>query len=188
MRTIFMFLALSACSQEAPVEPTAAPEAAEDTASPTWDVPIAAMAWTGSSSWTVETSDEYPPVTCGAGSLAIGFDCDGSNCDNLQLRCQPTTGLTFGSRTWTSYFSEESTSYRTCGGNGFVTGLSCRGGDCDDMSLECTTTNRPGTGCLWSAWFSEEDPTFTVPSGHYIKGMQCSGSRCDNVRAYYCRE
>ncbi|MCH9688604.1 MAG: hypothetical protein K0V04_44645 [Deltaproteobacteria bacterium] len=64
----------------------------------------------------------------------------------------------------------------------------CKGSFCNYLSVECTTTNNnpaPHT-CTWSGWFSEEDPDFLAPSGQAIKGVQCSGSNCDDKRYWYC--
>lgn len=140
-----------------------------------------ALAWTG---W---TSEEYPPLTCGSGQVARGFQCNGSYCDNIRMDCAAgVAGTTYGSKYWTGYFSEESTSYRYCGRGGWVSGIACNGSYCDNISLQCTNTNRGHYNCTWSGWFSEEDPAFVAPTGQYIKGVQCGGSYCDNKRYYYC--
>jgi hypothetical protein len=139
--------------------------------------------------WTSYVTDGTPPVTCNNGHLLTGVDCSGSYCDNKYLECE-SASTTMTTRSWTSYFSEESTSYRYCGSptsSSYVSGMSCIGSYCDKISLECTVTGFGApTSCLWSGYFSEEDPPFQAPAGRFIKGVQCAGSYCDSVRFYYC--
>lgn len=137
--------------------------------------------------WTGWTSEEYPPLTCNTGSVTRGVDCSGGNCDNVSLDCVSPGYATFGARSWTSYFSEENTSYRYCPAQSWLTGIACKGGECDNITLECTQiTDRTPSSCTWSGYFSEEDPPFVAPTGKYIRGVQCNGGRCDNKRYYHC--
>jgi hypothetical protein len=139
--------------------------------------------------WTIDTSEELPPIGCGAGSLIDQMRCSGSFCDNVGAYCVPT-GSTFGDVLWSSYFSEEATSYRTCATGWWMTGLVCRGANCDDLSIQCTrVTNRTVGACRWAdRQFSEEFPnTYVLPTGWYARGLACSGSRCDNLRVYECQ-
>ena len=187
---LFTTFATAGCDKKGYTPPeldaTSADEVTTDTA-PAWaDYDVALTAWSGSATWTVYTTDGSPPVTCPVGSLVTGFQCRGSRCDDVRLKCQPQTGHTLNSRTWTSYFSEESTNYRRC--TSFMSGLSCTGAYCDNMSMECTSSTRVPSSCVWSGYFSEEDPAFEAPTGTFIRALQCSGTSCDNVRAEYCRD
>ena len=138
-------------------------------------------AWTG-----VWFSEETPPSTCPTNNLVTGVACSDWWCNNMQLECNPTT--TLGGSWWTSWFSEEGTNYRICEGNGYVSGMACQGFWCDNLSLQCTATNsNPAPHlCTWSGWFSEEDAPFYAPVGTAIKGAQCNGGYCDQLRYYYC--
>lgn len=172
-------------------DPRGAAQANEDivdTAEPSASFEIGLMAWSGGATWTGYTTDGSPPVTCAVGSLVTGFDCNGSRCDDIKLKCQPQTSHTLTQRSWTQYFSEESpTPWRQCSG-GFMTGLSCKDSYCDDLSLECTTSSRSAYSCIWSGWFSEENPAFEAPTGTFIRALECRGSNCDDIRAQYCRD
>lgn len=69
-----------------------------------------------------------------------------------------------------------------------MTGLDCDGGWCDNISLACTQVFGRSVGtCYWSGYYSEESGPFQAPGGYYLCGMQCRGSRCDDMRYYYCR-
>ncbi len=139
--------------------------------------------------WSSLTSEEYAPIGCGAANLISSMRCTGSYCDNVAAYCQPTTA-TFGDVAWSSYFSEEGTYYRTCGTGYWMTGLVCRGGNCDDISIQCTrVTNRSTGACRWAdRTFSEEFPNqYDLLSGWYVRGLACTGSRCDNLRVYECQ-
>jgi len=138
--------------------------------------------------WTDFTSEENPPRTCSTNEVARGFGCSGSFCDNVRLDCVNFAPATFSTRSWTSYFSEEGINYRYCPWQSWVTGIACQGSYCDNIALECTRTNFSGSSCVWSGYFSEEDPPFVVPSNHFIRGVQCNGSFCDNKRFYYCKK
>lgn len=138
--------------------------------------------------WSINTSEEYQPVGCGAGNLIPSMRCTGSYCDNVGIYCSSQVA-TFGDQYWTSYFSEESTNYRTCNSGYWMTGLVCRGSNCDDISIQCTRVTNRGTGtCRWAdRTFSEEFPnTYNSPAGWFARGLACSGSKCDNLRIYEC--
>lgn len=144
-------------------------------------VDVIGYAWTGM--W---FSEETPASLCPPNSVNTGVMCSGRYCDNMQLECNPATVT--GSGTWTTWFSEEGTNYRTCEGNKYVTGMQCSGWWCDNLALYCSPTNTTPTNnqCVWSGYFSEEDPIFFAPVGTAIKGVQCSGPYCDNKRYMYC--
>lgn len=137
--------------------------------------------WTG-----VWFSEETPPSTCPAGNLVTGVACSGDSCDNMQLECHGTYAL--GATSWTTWFSEEGTNYRICSGSAYVSGMACQGGWCDNLSLQCANTNTTPAvhTCQWSGFFSNEDPAFYAPVGTAIKGAQCNGGHCDQLRYYYC--
>ncbi|WP_257459237.1 hypothetical protein [Archangium lipolyticum] len=139
--------------------------------------------------WTINTSEEFPPIGCGAGSLINQMRCVGGNCDDVGAYCA-SAGATFSDTYWTSYFSEEGTNYRTCSAGWWMTGLVCRGAHCDDISIQCTQVTNRGTGsCRWAdRQFSEEFPnTYSLPSGWYARGLACTGGLCDNLRVYECQ-
>lgn len=179
---------LPACDEADTAHHPAPEEASMDTSdlsSDTAEADKTPLAWTGVATWTAYTSDNKPPVTCATGSMVTGFQCLGRYCDDVRLKCQPQTGHTLTTRTWSSYFSEEGTNYRTC--TDFMTGIAATGNYSDNLSIECTTsTTRSPRSCVWSAYFSEEDPAFEAPSGYFIRSLQCSGSNCDRMRAEYC--
>lgn len=143
------------------------------------------------SSWSPLTSEEYPPLTASNGRLISAMYCGGGYCDNVYLGYE-NVGVSYGSNSWTSYFSEEGSpnqNYRTCQGNSYMTGISCQGGYCDNISLQCTTiTNRSrSTDCYWTAYFSEEAGYNYLRNGYYAVGVRCRGSYCDDKSIYACR-
>lgn len=141
------------------------------------------MAWTG------VTSDEYLPVMCVSGRLVGGVECSGSYCDNVRIDCLPPlqSGLTFGSSSWTGWFSEEGTNYRTCGATQWMTGFQCDDDYCDNVSIQCTEV--PGAsaqGCSWSAYYSEENGAYHALPGRFVRGVRCRGSFCDQMSYLTC--
>lgn len=181
-------------NEDAPLEyddePSLAPEApphdAEDAGKKTAAVgltgeiePVAALGWIEA------VSEETPPATCDGNGAAIWVDCMGSNCDDVQLFCGSHSG-TPGARSWSTWFSEEGTSWRICPGTEYVTGISCRGWWCDDVSIECTDLGLSAQTCWWSSYFKSNDPLFQAPTGHLIAGMQCKGAYCDEMRFFTC--
>lgn len=140
------------------------------------------------SGWTPYTSEEFPPISCDSSSLLSAVQCSGNYCDNIRATCTPTAGSRGGS-TWTSYFSEEGTSWRYCGSNQWVTGLACTGSNCDNISLQCTTmTGISWHNCYWTGWVSEENGGYlSFGNNYFTVGAQCSGSNCDNKRFYACQ-
>lgn len=137
--------------------------------------------------WGQWFSEEDPASTCRTNSLLTGVQCTGWYCDAMQLECHPGVG-TLGQSSWSTWFSEEGTSWRICDGNRFVSGMTCSGGWCDNLSLECTETsaNPAAHTCIWSGYFSDTDPAFLAPGGYAVKGVQCSGANCTSMRYYYC--
>jgi hypothetical protein len=141
------------------------------------------------SGWTPFTSEEFPPIVCDGGSLINTVQCTGKYCDNLRTYCKPTGGSKGGSY-WTSYFSEEGTSYRTCSPGYWMTGLSCTGKYCDNVSLQCAQiSGANAVNCYWTGWMSEENGgTLGFGAGYYARGAQCGGSYCDNLRYLVCQK
>ncbi|MEM7160692.1 MAG: hypothetical protein AAF799_48090 [Myxococcota bacterium] len=177
---------------EAPIEtslaarPEAPPEDARDAGKAsapgsltTTSGPVAALGWIEA------VSEETPPATCDGNGAAIWVDCMGSNCDDVQMFCGSHSG-TPGTRSWTTWFSEEGTSWRICPGTEYVTGIACKGYWCDDVSIECTDLGLSAQSCWWSSYFKSNDPIFQAPSGHLIAGMQCKGAYCDEMRYFTC--
>ncbi len=138
-------------------------------------------AWTGP--W---FSDETTPSGCGTGALVTGTQCSGSYCDNRQIECHAIPNRTLAGRIWSGWIS--GSSWYTCPGDRFISAMACRGDNCDDIAVECTSTYYvpPVHTCTWSGWFSEEDAPFYAPVGTALRGVQCSGTHCDDTRYYYC--
>jgi hypothetical protein len=71
------------------------------------------------------------------GATVTGLQCTGSNCDNVRLRCTPTTGSPLGTDQcfWTDFFSEEQGSATQFNASGSlrVAGAECTGSKCDNM-------------------------------------------------------
>jgi len=141
-----------------------------------------------SNAWTAYTSEEYPPIICDSASLMNRVQCSGSNCDNTRAYCQ-SSGGSLGPSYWTSYFSEETTSYRYCNAGYWVTGLACNGSYCDNNALQCSYIyGISPQNCYWTGWVSEEGGGLLSFGYHYYaRGMQCSGGHCDNKRFYVCQ-
>ncbi|MGK3976447.1 hypothetical protein WMF38_32670 [Sorangium sp. So ce118] len=138
--------------------------------------------------WMPETSDGLAPIACDSGNAISGFRCRGSDCDNIKGYCM-SLGTYNTSTYWTTYFSEESTNWRTCNAGDFVTGFACTGSYCDNVSLQCSHLNGKTWGnCYWSGFISEENGgMITFPPDYFIAGAQCEGDHCDNMAFYYCQ-
>ena len=152
--------------------------------------------------WTSE--EDSDGVTCAAGSVMAGAECNGSYCDNYRMICR-STGLNWGTSTWSSWFEHNGKTQHICPDDQWITGVKCWGDYCDNLSVRCTDinivpANYPDANikCHWSNWHSEED-TYANPNPYYpdrvpagygpevlLKGMQCSGTHCDQKRYYYC--
>ncbi|MBK8265079.1 MAG: hypothetical protein IPK80_27580 [Nannocystis sp.] len=144
------------------------------------------------SGWTPWTSEEGPPVVCDPGSVLTGFGCSGGKCDNVRLHCTAANVPALHTY-WTPYFSEEGGGFGGCPINSRVTGIVCQGGNCDKISLQCTSTfsgvyfPKVPINCWWTGWVSEENGgTLWLNAGWKVRGVQCSGSRCDNKRFQIC--
>eukprot|EP00961_Rhodomonas_salina_P295403 3935419-Rhodomonas_salina.1 len=94
----------------------------------------------------------------------------------------------FGYEDWTGTFSAE--------GSGLsedraapIRGMTCSTNWCDVKMLKQGTSSVCTTNIgSWTPWFSDENNGGQrCPSDHYVSRMQCSGSRCDNVRLF-CRQ
>jgi hypothetical protein len=143
-------------------------------------------------SWTKETSDEYPPLSCPSGGAVHGVGCTGHFCDDVELHCM-STGHPGGENTWLPYFSEEEgwgfvNQGRCKGDDEWMTGISCMGSFCDNVSVQCSQILGSSTGtCKWSGWRSEEQDPFHSPGDTwFIKGIECDGAFCDRMRYRYC--
>ena len=69
-----------------------------------------------------------------------------------------------------------------------VNGVQCSGRYCDNMRLQC---GRMAAGYRVStskrmevAFFSEEQGLRHCQDGYFLRGMECSGRYCDNVKLY----
>jgi len=128
-----------------------------------------------------------------------GF-CSGSYCDNNYIYGSPLpAGVYTGTEHPTGLFiSEEAPNNASfCVDSagylsGVVTGLAASGGNSDNIELVCAPLSF-GSGhgwntCKWTNWFSEESGGYATgwPAGYYATGLNCSGSRCDNMRYYIC--
>ncbi len=132
-------------------------------------------------------SDGTPPSTCPTNHVVTGFDCNGGYCDDVAIECHGYGG-TLGARTWSAWFEDAGKTYHTCPFGSYITGIDCVGDNCDNMTVECTTASGAlaQTNCQWTPWFSEEDASFLANVGDAVRGMQCSGTHCDNVRFFVC--
>lgn len=170
-----------------PPPPSAAP--AESAESAEFASSRAAVALQFVSQWSTYTSEEYPPLTASNGQLISAMFCGGAYCDNIYLGYE-NVGVNYTWNSWTTYFSEEGTYWRTCdGSNSFMTGISCQGDYCDNVSLQCTVVSgKTKTGyCYWTPYFSEEAGYSYLPDGYYAAGLACSGSNCDDLSILACQ-
>jgi hypothetical protein len=142
-------------------------------------------------SWVGQTSDEQPPLSCPNGGAVHGVECEGPFCDDIELHCA-STGRIAGVSAWLPYFSEEGDGNddegRCKDPDMWMTGIACRGPFCDAISVQCSQIIDSLTGsCEWSKWYSEEQPPFHAPTGNdYLKGIECDGNFCDEMRYQYC--
>jgi hypothetical protein len=77
---------------------------------------------------------------------------------------------------------------------GFVTGIGCSDRYCDDVNLEfLTSPSLQNAGqCSFQPFFSEEgsstgDNQDMCPEGHFVAGLACRDSYCDDISLYCCR-
>ncbi|MDC0723574.1 hypothetical protein [Nannocystis bainbridge] len=168
-------------------------------------------------SWTAYVSEENggPWAYCGPSSQAAsGFQCSGSYCDNVRLRCETLPfGITVTGYNVSNAFSEEDDglgtvtsegwyrydgdNYHVCnfsGAAGILTGIRCQGSYCNNITLECatptTSLGQPATltSCEWTDYYSEEDGALSYPEGanRFVTGVRCHGSYCDDKSFYVC--
>jgi len=132
-------------------------------------------------------SDGTAPSTCGTNQVVTGFDCNGGYCDDVAIECH-NYGGTLGASTWSAWFEDAGKTFHSCAAGSYVTGIVCRGDNCDDLAVECTVASGAlaQTNCQWTPFFSEEDDKFLANIGDAVRGMQCSGTHCDDVRFFVC--
>ena len=139
--------------------------------------------------FTQPISEEQPAATCGTDKAVTGFDCTGSYCDNVALKCEDVPG-TLGASRWTRWFSEEGHPRHDrgiCKQDEMMTGVSCKGSYCDNLSLECTKTTARLSQCRWEPKkHSEEQNPYHAASGRVVRGIVCSGSYCDDKQFLTC--
>jgi hypothetical protein len=133
-------------------------------------------------------SEEDPPAVCPRGYVVKGIRCSGGYCDNKTLRCQRYRAVS-PRYEWSDWFSEEAPAQQTNSG-GFVSGLACSGAYCDNLRLQFVFDEsglRNSGFCRFTPSFSEEQGYRECPAGHYLSGVKCDGSYCDNIALYCCR-
>jgi hypothetical protein len=144
-------------------------------------------AYIGYTPW---VSEEGAAITCNSNQIATGAGCSGPNCDSVALQCTSFDAKVFGTRTWSSFYSEEAPNQFICPGSGFITGMTCSGSTCDNLSVECTDSTVVRGGCGWTqGQYSEEQGWFYAgnwPTTQAIAGFRCFGNRCDNKQYYTC--
>lgn len=171
--------------------------------------PVAVMAAVSWDDW-VSEENGGPWSMCGPGDQAVsGFDCSGSNCDNVRVQCQTMPDdITVWNYNFSDWYSEENSGIGTwvsegwyqyddsyshvcnySGESGIMTGIHCDGSYCDDIQIECATPRRYDGGvwevvdmieCSWTGWYSEEQPSLTFATG---ANRFISGIRCNGS---YC--
>lgn len=136
--------------------------------------------------WTGYVSEESTtPATCSYGRAAIGFECTGSFCDNIRMRCEDLPGAQPGYSYWSPWFEHDGLKQYTCPADEWITGIQCWGDYCDNISIRCTSMQVWTTGNeLWHSasyghGYSEENGPFIAPAGRFIAGIMCSGTHCD---------
>ncbi len=129
--------------------------------------------------------------TCPSGRAVAGMHCSGSYCDNKRLYCcsyLPGSDPRAHGRWTTSSISEEGGRNQSYGG--LLGAVRCHGGHCDNlffMWMNPTGVAVQTHQCHWTGWFSEENGGVSHCSGStFVRGVQCSGSRCDNLRLQCC--
>lgn len=157
--------------------------------------------------WSPWVSEEggSPPSYCGYDDAAVGFECRGSNCDDIRLLCETLPydlQVDLSSLFWTPWFSEEEDGSHS-GNCGYsldyvVTGVKCAGRYCDEMSIECSkVVSYPVGGVTPDATtiygsanhpyanpnppYSEEDGPLDFGPNHYLWSVTCWGSYCDDL-------
>ncbi|MCR9165840.1 MAG: hypothetical protein ACE37F_32145 [Nannocystaceae bacterium] len=166
--------------------------------------------------WQGPISDETAGTWCGPSNEGVnGFDCQGSYCDNVWIRCEPMPfGMSMASYSWSDFYSEEDSGFGQSASHGWygsdlsysevchwrgapsiMTGIRCNGGHCDNISIECgrPTMNVGGTAesieldnCFWTGPRSEEQPPLHLGVREFISGITCYGSNCDDKTFYVC--
>ncbi|GBG27376.1 Hypothetical Protein FCC1311_035982 [Hondaea fermentalgiana] len=131
---------------------------------------------------TLEDSSEWASYRLEASS-GSSLDSDVSRMVLFSPSTAEVTLERFYGRAWTPEFSEENGGLSKW--NGPIQGAFCSGNRCDNKHLlvakssSCRTTSTS----RYTAWFSEEQSSVSWCSeSEYVAGMQCSGSKCDNLR------
>ena len=142
-------------------------------------------------------------AVCEGNNVGVrGATCIGSYCEIHRIFCDTLpNGITSNqaNAVWTGYISEEAPNNQVfCGTVGNVTGamdgLRVTGWYSDNLSIHCAPITLPSSGyamgCGWTPYFSEEQggwASFPVSPPGFAAGIRCSGSFCDNVSYYVCR-
>jgi hypothetical protein len=131
---------------------------------------------------------------CPAGTVAMGYECNGRFCDNQRLLCDSFPGTLGVLQPWSQWFSEENPGQNCSGLDEWVTAIQCRGSFCDDIRFRCRKATVAGARtverdqCFQTGSVSEENPPLTLEgTGRFFGGLTCHGSNCDNVSALSCR-
>ena len=160
------------------------------------DVEGATQAITQHATWTGPMSEEFGgPLSCPAGQVVVGVQCNGSFCDQISLRCD-NFGASLnpsGNPHWTEWvetggdiFGNNTLRDAVCAPGEWMTGLDCRGDWCDDVRVACRPSNSRAVDCTWTGLYSEEQPPYYAPDSRFLAGVHCEGTHCDNKRYYVC--
>lgn len=93
-------------------------------------------------------------------------------------------GHAFAASSWTSYFSEEGTGYKTCSSGYSVRGIQCSGDYCDNIRLYCSNSTFPSlttSDYYWTDFASEEEGWVECDYGYVVTGVACDGDYCDDI-------
>jgi len=121
------------------------------------------------------------------------IQCFGGHCDNKKLVSIANSSgkniLRLNNNYWTTWFSEEDSHREDCQDDFVVTQIQCNGGNCDNMRLQCNSLNSDyfveNDVTMKTSFYSEEQVTGKCRNGYYVTGMECNGSRCDDI-ALHC--
>jgi len=137
------------------------------------------------SRWFSEEDGGYSGRT--AGPIA-GVGCAGRYCDDMKLESfqRGDANAILASSEWTNWFSEESLGM--CPDDAVANEMQCGGRYCDNLRLRCGEM-APGyhvAGSIGyeSPFFSEEAGWGRCADGYFVRGVECAGRYCDELKLH----
>lgn len=154
------------------------------------------------------TTNRGSPALCTDNTFVRNVTCAGKCCTDVTAGCMTIKDLSYGeiSMTTVDISNANFATSGFCASGTVGTGLTCKQGgydNCAVINMQCRNVlnesavpvkfaETEAEGCYWTANFSEEGANEYKNIGScnngnaFLRGLSCSGSKCDNMSAYCC--